>query len=101
LAGIRILKEIKKMTWASAVSKRPVSFGHMRFSFGTWTTTGATTGGDIDTGLRKCVSLMLTHKGSGTEAAQAVVNVTYPVDGAAVTIVCTAQDVGYWLAFGY
>ncbi len=88
------------MAWSSTLSSRPKSFGHLRFSFGSWDGTGVT-GGDINTGLRKCVSMMLTHKGSATEAASAVVNETYPCDGTAVTIVCTSGDVGYWLAFGY
>ena len=88
------------MAFTQVLMSRPKSFGHMRMSFGSWTATSVTTG-DINTGLRKCYSMMLTHKGSATEAAAAVVGETMPYDGSAVTITCTSSDAGYWLAFGY
>ena len=88
------------MAFSSAITQRPIAMGNQRISYGSWDATGVT-GGDIDTGLRKCHSLMLTHKGSAVEAAVAVVNETYPCDGSAVTIVCTSGDAGYWQAVGY
>jgi len=88
------------MAWASAISGRTLA-GNKRVHWGTWTSTGATTGGDIDTGLAMCESIMLTHIGSAVEAAVAVINDTLPVAGTEVTVVCTAADTGYWLAVGY
>lgn len=87
------------MAFESTIHERAKSIGHMRMSFGRFDDDAG--GGDINTGLRRCHSMMLTHEGSSTEAAVAVVNETLPCDGSAVTIVCTTSDTGYWLAFGY
>lgn len=89
------------MAFSSTITERPKSMGGMRMSQGSWADTGGVTTGNINTGLRKCHSLMLTPTGTGTEAKAAVINETLPCDGSAVTIVFSATDAGYWLAFGY
>jgi hypothetical protein len=93
-------ENLKMAGFTSTNSNRPKAIGTMRMSFGRYDD-DATGGGDIDTGLNMCHSIMLSHEGSAIEAKVAVVNETLPVDGSAVTIVCENSDTGYWLAFGY
>jgi len=88
------------MAFSSTIIQRPVSMGNMRISFGSFNS-ASVTGGDINTGLRKCHMIMLTHGGSAVESNVGVVNETLPCDGSAVTIVVNSSDTGYWLAFGY
>ena len=73
--------------------------GDRFLSWGSFTAT-AVTGGDINTGLGICESFMLVHSGAAVEAAVAVVNETLPVEGNAITFVCTSGDTGYWFAVG-
>ncbi len=87
------------MAFSNTIAGRTVA-GNKRLHYGAWDAT-AVTGGDIDTGLTVCQSIMLTHLGSAVEAAVAVVNETLPVAGNAITIVCTSGDAGYWMAIGY
>jgi len=75
--------------------------GNLRFSYGTYTSTGGTAGGDIYTGLQKVDGMILQQKsiGAAVSASQAVINETFPrVDP--VTIVTIAAGVGYWAAWG-
>jgi len=88
------------MAFTSAVYVRSNS-GNKRMHMGTWTTSSTETGGDIDTGLRSCESIMLTGSGSAVTADAPVINETLPADGSAVTIVTTASSDGYWIAWGY
>lgn len=74
--------------------------GNMRCTYGTFTG-NSTTGGNINTGLHQCISMMLTARGSSIVADAPTINETFPVDGSAVTIVCTNNTDGYWIAFGY
>lgn len=87
------------MAFTSAIVGRNFSGSKARTS-GTFTNTGGSTGGDIDTGLRMCESIKLTHKGAAVVASAPVVNETLPVAGSAVTIVTVADTEGYWEAFG-
>jgi hypothetical protein len=89
------------MAEISTIESRPKAIGTMRMSFGRYDDSASAAGGDIDTGLAMCHCIMLTHEGSTTELAAAVVNETLPIDGSAITIVCNTDDTGYWLAFGY
>lgn len=75
-------------------------WGNRRCHVGSWDSTGVT-GGDIDTGLKRCEICKIWHKGTAVEAAKAVVNETFPLAGGDVTIVATAGDTGYWKAIGY
>lgn len=88
------------MAFTSTVTMRTV-FGNKRFHAGTYTNTSATTGGDIDTGLRKVESFDLTQKSNAVVASQASVNESLPCDGSAVTIVTAGGGDGYWQAWGY
>lgn len=80
----------------------PVEFiGRKKISYGTYTSSGGGTGGDIDTGLEVCENLQLQPKGSAVVANQPAVNEDMPIAGSAVTIVTTADEVGTWIALGY
>lgn len=88
------------MAFTSAIVTKTV-FGNKRVHFGTFTTSGAETGGDIDTGLRSCEEIFLQQMAAAVTADAPVINETLPVDGSAVTIVTTASADGYWMAIGY
>ncbi len=67
---------------------------------GTYTNTASSTGGDIDTGMTRTSSMTLQPKTTAVVTSFPVVNETLPRMGA-VTIVTTADEVGYWIAVGY
>ena len=71
-----------------------------RIAIGTYTSTGGSTGGDINTGLTNIYSLQLQPKGSAILANQPVVNETMPKATDGITIVTTANEVGTFQAFG-
>lgn len=74
--------------------------GDLRFTEGTYTSAGGSTGGDIYTGLQKVEGIALQQKGSAVVASQAVANETFPMVDP-VTIVTAANGAGYWLAWGH
>lgn len=78
-----------------------IVFGNKKVAIGTFTPSGGSTGGDIDTGLNVVEMLLLTHSGASAVASSPSVNETYPAAGSAMTIVTTADSAGYWLAIGY
>jgi hypothetical protein len=91
------------MAFTSAVTAEINSgetFGGRKMSFGTYTSSGGGTGGDIATGLNRVDSFVLTPKGSGTVADAPAVNETFPLASGAVTIVSAANEVGQWIAIG-
>lgn len=88
------------MAWASAITEYGAA-GDKMVNRGTYTSTGATTGGDIDTGLAYCEFIKLTPNDTTVDASAPVVNETLPVAGNAVTIVTIAAEAGYWEAVGY
>ena len=88
------------MAFASAVTYKTV-FGNKRVHFGTFTTTSATTGGDVDTGLRRVESMTLTPNKNAVTAKECAIDESLPVAGSAVTIVHDAALDGYWMAQGY
>jgi|TARA_B100000085_G_scaffold73613_1_gene66102 hypothetical protein len=63
-------------------------------------TTSDSTDGNIETGLSLVESLLFTHKGSGEEAATAVVNADLPLASGDVAIHCVSGDVVYFMAIG-
>ena len=85
------------MAFTSAVTEKSI-MGNKRVHYGTWTTD--TTGGDINTGLKTCEFITLQTTGSAVSADQSAVNETLPVDGSAITIVCTSSADGNWMAIG-
>ena len=84
------------MSFSSNITQKTV-FGNKVVSYGTYTS-GGTTGGDIDTGVKVCELLLLQPKGG--VASTSAVNETLPMDGSAVTVVIASGVDGYWLAIG-
>lgn len=87
------------MAFASTITDTKVA-GDERETRGTFANTGGSTGGNIDTGLEICESLVLQHIGSAVVASAPVVNETFPVAGSAVTVVTVADTTGVWVAKG-
>jgi hypothetical protein len=87
------------MSFASAIIGRNFS-GPKARTFGTFTNAGGDTGGNIDTGLRMCESIKLTHTGAAVVASAPSVNETLPVAGNAITIVTVDGADGLWEAIG-
>jgi len=73
--------------------------GDIRFTFGTFTNAGGSTGGDIYTGLSQVLGMILIHNAAAVVAEQPVLNETFPMHDP-VTIVTTANASGYWMAWG-
>lgn len=80
--------------------------GAKKKTWGTYTSSGGGTGGDIYTGLRVCDNLVLSPKGAAVATNQSVVNGTFPIvrssgqASAKVTIVTDENQAGTWEAFG-
>jgi hypothetical protein len=76
-------------------------FGNKKVIKGTFANTAGSTGGDINTGLTNCESIVLQHTGAAVVASAPVANETFPVAGGAVTIVTVADTAGLFEAHGY
>jgi len=87
------------MAFSSTVTDKTV-FGNKRRHAGTFSCASVATG-DIDTGLRSCESITLTHKSSAVVTNCPAVDETLPCAGSAVTIVTDSSAAGYWEATGY
>jgi hypothetical protein len=73
--------------------------GSHRTTYGTYTSAGGSTGGNIYTGLQRVTGMLLQEKGSSVVATAASVNATFPtVDP--ITIVTIANGTGWWEAWG-
>ena len=88
------------MAFAYTVDRYYVQ-GNKKVREGTFTNGAGDTGGDIDTGLYRCESMILSPRGAAVIASAATVNESLPCAGNAVTIVCTADEDGQWRAIGY
>jgi len=88
------------MAFTSAVIQRPIAVGNKKQTWGTYTSDGGSTGGDVDTGLRVCEGIFLQPKAAAVSASAPVYNETLPCLGNAVTIVTIANEVGTWWAMG-
>ncbi|OPZ48452.1 MAG: hypothetical protein BWY95_00816 [Bacteroidetes bacterium ADurb.BinA104] len=75
-------------------------FGDKKVSWGTFTPSGGSEGGNIDTGLKSCEGIELQYTGSSASTDAPVYNETFPCDGSAVTIVTVADTAGIWFAWG-
>ena len=90
------------MTFTSTLSTDvPIVFGNKKMTMGKYVNTAATTGGNIDTGLRVCERILLQSTGTTAPAEAPSVNEALPLSGAAVTIVTGIGRDGDWVAFGY
>jgi hypothetical protein len=87
------------MAFASTIVGETV-FGNKRVHTGTFTNAGGDSGGNINTGLNLCEFISLQVNSAAVVANVAVTNETFPVAGAAVTIVTNADDDGTWWAYG-
>jgi hypothetical protein len=85
--------------FSSVISGRNFSGSKAR-TWGTFTNAGGDTGGNIDTGLRMCESIKLTHTGAAVVASAPSVNETLPILGNAITIVTVDGADGIWEAIG-
>jgi hypothetical protein len=72
------------------------SFGDMRFVYGMFTNGAGDTGGDIVTGLRKCVLY-----GCVNETNANAIKLVEAATAGTLTITTTAGDDGKWWAMGY
>lgn len=82
-----------------------VPVGDQYLVYGSYTSDGGSTGGDVSTGLSVVNSFMLIPKNTAVIATQSVANETFPlynnpVSEVKVTIVTSADEVGYWQAIG-
>lgn len=88
------------MAFAYSITEQTY-MGNKKVIIGTFTNGGADTGGDIETGLTQCDSIVLQQTGAAVVANAPVVNETFPVSGGAVTIVTDADADGIFIAYGY
>lgn len=87
------------MAFTSAVTYKDV-WGTRRAHYGTYTSADGSTGGDVNTGLKRCEAFFMQAVGSSAIANAPALNETLPVDGSAITIVTAANETGHWIAFG-
>ena len=87
------------MAFGSAITEKNASTNKRRHH-GTFDC-ASVTGGDIDTGLRKCDDIHLQCKGSAVAGNAPAINEDLPCDGSAVAIVTDSGHVGTWTAWGY
>ena len=87
------------MAFSTTITQRAVAMGSKRMSMGTFSCSSVT-GGDVNTGLRKCEHMQCMQTNSAVANA-IVVNETFPVAGSAVTIVTDSGAAGNWVAWGY
>ncbi len=69
-------------------------------AYGTYTSTGGDTGGDIDTQMDVCDFIKLSVPGATVLTTESVANESFPCNGHAVTIKTPANEVGQWWAEG-
>jgi hypothetical protein len=76
-------------------------FDSKKVSWGTFTPSGGSTGGDIDTLLATCEGMELQYTGASAATDAASITEDFPCAGSAITIVTTADTAGLWFAWGY
>lgn len=87
------------MAFTYVVSDRQ-PIGRNRIVFGTYTSDGGSTGGDIVTGLNTVFSVVLTPLASSISANAPVCNETLPLGSGTVTIVTSANELGSFAIIG-
>lgn len=88
------------MTFTSAITGKNLIFGSKKIAFGTYAVTGATTSGNVDTGLKSCEVFVLQPISTGVQANAPTYEETLPADGSAITIHSDAIANGTWFAIG-
>lgn len=92
------------MAFASVIQGKRIS-GDRVETWGTFASSGGSTGGDIDVGMGIVENITLTQKGAAVTTGAPVVNETFPMVGTAgasakPTIVTDANVEGTWRAQG-
>lgn len=88
------------MTFVSAITSEVIIFGSKQIRYGTYEVTGATTTGDVDTGLKSCESFSLQAVSNGVQANAPTYEETLPAAGNAITIHSDTVANGTWMAIG-
>ena len=91
------------MAFAYALIKRYRGvLGKLSIVLGTYTMTGATVTGSINTGLNHCHFMKLISSGAAVIADEPVVNASFetPVYGKSIAIFTTALATGWFIAIG-
>ena len=92
------------MAFSSAVTSK-LPFGNKQFVYGTYTSSGGGTGGEVATTLSVVDGFWMQPNKNAVIATQSTINETLPlydnpIAQVKVTIVTSADEVGYWYAFG-
>lgn len=87
------------MAFASTVIGR-TTMGNKRVHWGTFVSTGASTGGDINTELRHCDILFPIAQSTSPDITVDEDFSSGPIDGTAITITTSVGETGYWVAWG-
>lgn len=86
------------MVFTATVLKK-MRYGRERVHFGKFVNTAASTGGDVDTGMRLCEFMVVWTRSADADASVDE-DFTDPIPGNAVTVACGITVDGYFLAFG-
>ena len=78
----------------------PNIVGTKKIVTGTFTNTGGSTGGDIDTGLKLVEFFDAKPTGASVTANEITLNETFPASTNEITIVTGANVDGVWIAYG-
>ena len=87
-------------TAINTATKGTEIFGAKKVIWGTYTNTGGSTGGEVDTTLSRVDFFSMQPKGTVISANQPVINETLPLSSNNVTIVTSADELGVWFAIG-
>jgi hypothetical protein len=87
------------MAFSGTVTGKSV-FGNKKIRMGTFASTSGSQGGDINVGLSMVEYFTAIVNSTSTASAKVAVNETFPVSGAAITLVTDANATGYWQALG-
>ena len=78
------------------------NFGSNKVAYGTYTSTGTASGGDINTGLGDVVFMTIQPKHTDTITTNVgCVTTALPAPGDVIAIKTDADEVGYWMAIGW
>ena len=90
------------MAFTSSILVQTV-FGDKRVTFGTFTNSDNSTGGELDVGLRTAEALVVTPTSTSELVAEGLVLVKedFPCSGRAITLSTSANVNGSWIAVGH
>ncbi len=86
---------------ARPIDKVPNNIGDRKITVGKWSNDSASTGGNINTGLRICESLILQPIGTAITSVPVVHSKTVlPMTGSRINIVTIENQSGLYIAYG-